>query len=415
MAGIRGNAVVGQSGGPTSVINQSLVGVIEGARASGVITNLLGARHGVKGILKEDFVDLFAEPADVLEEVARTPSSALGSVRQKPKPEECARMFEALRKHDVRYYFYIGGNDSAETVHIVHQEAVKAGYDLKCFHVPKTVDNDLRVTDHCPGYGSAARFVASAFLGDDLDNRSLPGIKIDVVMGRNAGFLTAASALFRKWDDDGPHLVYVPERRFFRERFLADVEAVYRRLGRCVVAVSEGIVDGDDPKGRTVAETLAEKSAVNLEKDTHANVQLSGSGMLGDWLAEQVKAELSVEGRLGKGLRVRADTFGYLQRSFPDVVSAVDAAEARECGRKAVEFATSGDFDEGSVAMIRQPGPYAVRYERTELRNVARDTRSLPDDYLTADGNDVTQAFLDYARPLVGEPPPHGRLRGMVR
>jgi len=414
MAGIRGNAVVGQSGGPTAVINQSLVGVIEAARSSGVIDKLLGARHGVKGILREDFVDLFAEPRDVLEEVARTPSSALGSVRQKPKAEDCYKMFEAMRKHGVRYYFYIGGNDSAETVHIVNQAAKQAKYDLRCFHVPKTVDNDLRVTDHCPGYGSAARFVASAFLGDNLDNRALPGIKIDVVMGRNAGFLTAASALARKWDDDGPHLVYVPERPFFLDRFLADVEDVYRRLGRCVVAVSEGIIDGTDPLKRTVAEIMAEKSARAIEKDTHANIQLSGSGALGDWLASQVKDGLSVEGRLGLGLRVRADTLGYLQRSFPGVVSEVDASEARECGRQAVAMATAKDCD-GSVVMIREPGEYRVRYEYTELQNVARETRSMPDSFLAADGNNVTEAFLEYARPLVGPLPPNGRLLGMIR
>lgn len=414
MAGIRGNAVVGQSGGPTAVINQSLVGVVEAARASGTIQQLLGARHGVKGILREDFIDLFAESRDVLEEVARTPSSALGSVRQKPRPEDCYRMFEVMRKNDVRFYFYIGGNDSAETVHIVSQAAHDANYDLRCFHVPKTVDNDLRVTDHCPGYGSAARFVASAFLGDNLDNRSLPGIKINVVMGRNAGFLTAAAALARKWPDDGPHLVYVPERPFFVDRFLSDVEAVYRDYGRCVVAVSEGIVDGTDPLKRTVAETMAEKSAKTLEKDTHANVQLSGSGALGDWLAAQVKESLSVDGRLGKGLRVRADTLGYLQRSFPGVISEVDASEARECGRKAVALAMAEHHD-GSVVMIREPGEYRVRFEHTELQNVARETRSMPDSYMTADGNNVTQAFLEYARPLVGPLPPYGRLRGMIR
>lgn len=414
MAGIKGNAVVGQSGGPTAVINQSLVGVIEAARSSGVIQQLLGARHGVKGILREDFVDLFAESRDVLEEVARTPSSALGSVRQKPKAEDCYKMFEVMRKHDVRYYFYIGGNDSAETVNIVSQAAHAANYDLRCFHVPKTVDNDLRVTDHCPGYGSAARFVASAFLGDNLDNRALPGIKIDIVMGRNAGFLTAASALARKWHDDGPHLVYVPERPFFLDRFLSDVEDVYRRLGRCVVAVSEGIIDGTDPLKRTMAEIMAEKSARSVEKDTHANIQLSGSGALGDWLAQHVKDGLSTESRLGLGLRVRADTLGYLQRSFPGVVSEVDASEARECGRQAVSLAT-GEHHDGSVVMIREPGEYRVRYEHTELANVARETRSMPDSFLVPDGNNVTEAFLEYARPLVGPLPPYGRLQGMIR
>jgi 6-phosphofructokinase 1 len=233
-------------------------------------------------------------------------------------------------------------------------------------------------------------------------------------MGRNAGFLTAASALARKWPDDGPHLVYVPERPFLLDAFLVDVERIYKDLGRCVVAVSEGIVDGNDPLKRTVAETMAEKSAKVLETDTHANVQLSGSGALGDWLAQQVKDHLGVEGRLGRGLRVRADTLGYLQRSFPGVVSEVDASEARECGRKAVALATSEHHD-GSVVMIREPGEYRVRYEHTELPNVAKATRSMPDEYIVAAGNHVTQAFLDYARPLVGPLPPYGRLRGMIR
>jgi hypothetical protein len=185
-------------------------------------------------------------------------------------------MFEVMKRNNVRYYFYIGGNDSSETAHIVNQTAKAAGYELRCFHVPKTIDNDLRVTDHCPGYGSAARFVASAVLGDDMDNRSLPGIKIDIIMGRHAGFLTAAAALGRKDPEDGPHLVYVPERPVTRERLRDDIGAVYQRLGRCVVAISEGLVDAADAKGRTFTEVIAEGS--NVERDTHGNVQLSGSG-----------------------------------------------------------------------------------------------------------------------------------------
>lgn len=405
MSPLRGNAIIGQSGGPTAVINQSLVGVIEAARDCDAIPRLLGARHGVKGILAEDFVELFNESRDVLEDVARTPSSALGSVRKKPTRDECLKMFDIMRRNDVRYFFYIGGNDSAETAHIVQQTALDQGYDLRSFHVPKTVDNDLRVTDHCPGFGSAARFVASAFMGDNLDNRSLPGIKINIVMGRHAGFLTAASALARRYEDDGPHLVYVPERPITIQRFVTDIEEVYRRLGRCVVAVSEGIIDASDPAGRTFAEVLAQGS--DVERDTHGNVQLSGSGALGDWLMARLKKHM------GESIRVRADTLGYLQRSFPGVVSPVDAAEARECGRKAVEFATRDGAD-GSVAMIRQAGEYRIEYHRTDLKNVAKETKHLPEEFLDASGTQVTQAFLDYANPLIGELPVYGRLRGML-
>lgn len=406
MEPIQGNAIIGQSGGPTAVINQSLVGVVEAARASGVVGKLFGARHGVRGILGEDFVDLFAEPAEVLEEVAQTPSSALGSVRKKPTRDECLAMFEVLKKRDIRYFFYVGGNDSAETTHIVHQVAVESGYPLSCWHVPKTVDNDLRVTDHCPGYGSAARFVASAFMGDNLDNRSLPGIKVNVVMGRHAGFLTAASALGRRYPDDGPHLVYLPERPLTREQFVSDVAEVYRRLGRCVVAVSEGIVDAASPGHLTFTEVIAQGS--DLDRDTHGNVQLSGSGALGDWLMALLKQSL------GGSIRVRADTFGYLQRSFPGVVSPTDALEARMCGRKAVEFALSHGGG-GSVAMIRASGPgYAIDYQPTALANVAKETREMPDAFIAPEGNHVTQAFIDYAMPLVGSLPPYGRLRGML-
>ncbi len=406
MEPIQGNAIVGQSGGPTSVINQSLVGVIEAARAVPVIRNLFGARHGVTGVLNEDFIDLLSEPEDVLEEVAQTPSSALGSVRKKPTRDECLRMFDVMKKRDVHYFFYICGNDSAETVHIVSRVAADSGYPLCCWHVPKTVDNDLRVTDHTPGFGSAARFVASAFMGDNLDNRSLPGIKINVVMGRNAGFLTAASALGRRWSDDAPHLIYLPERPLTRDRFVADVEAVYRRLGRCVVAVSEGIIDANGAGNKTFAEVIAQ--GVGLDRDTHGNVQLSGSGALGDWLMDQIKQALD------STIRVRADTFGYLQRSFPGVVSPTDAVEARMCGRKAVEFAVASGGD-GSVAMIRAAGPgYSIDYQPTALANVAKETRGMPDAFITPEGNNVTQAFIDYAAPLVGPLPPYGRLKGML-
>src|SRR5262245_30249619 len=290
----RGNALIGQSGGPTAVINQSLVGIVEAARASKSIVNVYGALHGIKGVLEGKLIDLGKESKATLEAVAATPCAALRSVRKKPTREECQQALAVFKKHDVRYFFYIGGNDSAETTHIFNELAVAESYDVHVFHVPKTIDNDLRVNDHCPGYGSAARFVAQAVMGDNLDNRSLPGIKIDIVMGRNAGWLTAASALARVHPDDGPHLVYVPEKVFSLERFAADVERVYKKLGRCLVAASEGI---HGPDGKTLVDSK--------EKDSHGNVQLSGSGALGDFLAEHLKK------KLGEKLRVRADTFGY--------------------------------------------------------------------------------------------------------
>jgi 6-phosphofructokinase 1 len=300
MAGApKANAVVGQSGGPTAVINESLVGIIEEANKHREIENLYGAVHAVAGIVKEDFIDLKKLSADTLQEVAASPCSALGSSRDKPDAEYCAKILEVFKKRNIRYFFYIGGNDSANTANIINTMADEAGHDLRAFHIPKTIDNDLLVTDHCPGYGTAAKFVACALMGDDLDNRSLPGIKINVIMGRHAGFLTAASVLGKQREDDGPHLVYVPERGISLDRLLADVEGVYRKLGRCVIAKSEGITDPDGV-------TWAEKIVKEPEFDAHGNVQLSGTGSLADFLAAKIKAELGVK-------RVRADTFGYLQ------------------------------------------------------------------------------------------------------
>ncbi|MCB1194702.1 6-phosphofructokinase [bacterium] len=397
MAVLKGNAVVGQSGGPTVVINQSLVGVIEAVKQTPEIKNLYGAVHGVKGILGENFIDLLKETPETLERVARTPAAALGSVRKKVTQEECQRIFEIFKKRDVRYFFYIGGNDSAETAHIISELALQSNYELRTCHIPKTIDNDLRETDHCPGYGSAAKFVALAFMGDNFDNRSLRGVKINVVMGRHAGFLTAAARLARKDHNDAPHLIYVPERVFDIEQFLTDVSITMDAYGRCVVAVSEGI---HDEKGDPIFKSE--------EVDSHGNVQLSGSGALGDYLANQVKINL------GKGARVRADTFGYLQRSFPGCISEVDAAEARRAGRDGVKYITASDKTGGSVIFKRLGNGknYAVETVLTDLKNLAKHTKSLEDKYIAAAGNDINDSYLEYLAPLVGEMPDLGKLKG---
>jgi 6-phosphofructokinase 1 len=294
--------VVAQGGGPTAVINQSLVGVVLESRKFSQVTSVYGASNGVRGIINEDFVDLTQETTHNLEQVGITPSSALFSTRDKPDKKYCQEIFRVLKAHDVRYFFYIGGNDSADTVHIVNQQAEQANYEFRAIHIPKTIDNDLTMNDHTPGYGSAARFVAQAFIGANLDNRALPGVYIAIVMGRHAGFLTAASSIARKYPDDGPHLVYLPERAFEMDKFLADVKTTYDKFGRCVVAASEGIQDAQGTP-------ILMKSMEALEKDAHGNVQLSGTGALGDLLAEMVRKKLNIK-------RVRADTFGYLQRSF---------------------------------------------------------------------------------------------------
>ena len=239
MPKLKGKMLIAQGGGPTVVINQSLVGAILEARKYDEIDAVYGSRHGVSGILKEDFVDLSNVDEKHLESVASTPGSSLGTTRDKPDQEYCEKMFEVMQKHNIRYFFYIGGNDSADTCRIVNEEAKKVGYELRVIHIPKTIDNDLPGTDHCPGFGSAARYVALAFRGVNFDNAALPGVYIGVVMGRHAGFLTAASVLAKTKESDGPHLIYTPEKNFDIHHFTHAVKEIYEKYGRCIVAVSE--------------------------------------------------------------------------------------------------------------------------------------------------------------------------------
>ena len=389
------NMVIAQSGGPSMVINESLVGAVLAARSKRTgarIGRIYGAVHGIAGILARDYVDLRKVSEKKLMAIAATPSSALGSCRLKPTREDCRRIFEEFRRLSVGYFFYIGGNDSADAARIVAEEAEKDGYPLVCFHIPKTIDNDLRSCDHTPGFGSAARFVASAVKGDDLDNRALGGVKIDVVMGRDAGFLTAASALARERPDDGPHLIYLPEVPFSEDRFVKDVKAAVKKFGRCVIAVSEGIRGKD---GVAIGAKLG-----SGEVDSHGNVQMSGTGALGDALARLVKAKAGVK-------RVRADTFGYLQRSFPGVRSRTDAEEAFFAGAAAVRAALESGVTKGTIGILREEGrAYRVAYAARPIADAAKETRSLPREFIAKNGHDVTQAFIDYARPLVGDLPP---------
>jgi len=387
--------VIGQSGGPTCVINESLVGAVLESRKHGAIEKMYGALHGLQGFLQEDFLDLTAESDSTLEAVARTPSAGLGSVRKKATQEDCKALIQVFKAHNVRYFFYIGGNDSAETANIIDELARGEDYDFRVCHLPKTIDNDLLVTDHCPGYGSAARFVALALAGDNLDNRALKGVKIDVIMGRHAGFLTAAAALGRRDEDDGPHLIYVPEVAFDENKFCDDVAKTMDKYGRCVIAVSEGIAKADGTPVFTSG-----------EKDSHGNVQLSGTGALGDYLASLVKEKVP------DASRVRADTLGYMQRCFPTIRSEVDAREARESGAFGVRTLVEGDQTSGSVAIRRTANgaEYASEMFLTELKNVAKHTQELPAEYIAENGHDVTQAFIDYALPLIGELPTLGRL-----
>ena len=387
-----GKAVIGQSGGPTAVINRSLVGFIKEA-TSQEYEEVLGARHGLSGMLSEDFVDLSKLSDSQLYGIAKTPAAALGSVRKTPTEEDIEKLISIFEKQNIRYFFYIGGNDSAETANLVSEGAKQIGYEMKAFHIPKTIDNDLLETDDCAGYGSAARFVAHAFQGDDADNRSLKGIKINVLMGRHAGWLTAASTLGKSSEEDGPHLVYVPEKVFNIDEFLKDVKEVYESLGRCVVAVSEGI---HNKEGDYFLQTYASDTGSGLagKTDSHGNIQLSGSGALGDTLTNIVSEHID-------GARVRADTFGYLQRSFLADISEVDAEEAERVGRHSV--IASLDLQSGSVILKRQLSEtYYCDVDVVDLDKVAKNTKDMPEEFLDNKKPYVTNEFFKYAMPLTG-------------
>ena len=384
-----GKVLVAQGGGPTAVINQSLVGAVLEARKFAPVERVYGALHGVKGIVNEDFLDLTQETTHNLERVAATPGSALGSTREKPDEAYCAEILKVLIAHNIRCFFYIGGNDSSDTLRIVQEFAQKQQYELITIHIPKTIDNDLVINDHTPGYPSAARFVINAFAGLNLDNRALPGIYVGVVMGRHAGFLTAASALGRKCRDDGPHLIYFPERVFEVGQFLTDIKRVYDRHGRCVVAVSEGIHDAADvPILTALTQQIGQP-----ERDAHGNIQLSGTGALADLLTDRIKQKLGIK-------RVRGDTFGYVQRSFLGVVSDVDQREAREVGEKACQFALWHGVS-GSVT-IHRVGNYSVEYRLDPLVAVAGKTKVMPNEFISTSGTDITDAFQLYLQPLLG-------------
>jgi 6-phosphofructokinase 1 len=386
-SGMQGKLVVGQSGGPTPVINNTLVGVIEEALQSDRITGVYGSLRGITGVLDDRLVDLARESKATLAALRRTPGAALGTVRYKVKPEDYARIVDVLRAHDVCFFCYVGGNDSMDTAYKVHLAAQEMGYALQSIGVPKTVDNDLAHTDHCPGYGSAARFVALAVRDSGWDTESMgpsSPVKIVEIMGRNAGWLTAAAALGRQEAGDPPHLIYVPERMIVEDQVLRDVERVVHEREHCVIALSEGAVPDTG---------LAEVDAFGHRM----------KGGAADYVAALIGDRL--------GLKVRIDKPNYLQRSFSLTISEVDADEAYRAGRAAVRLALAGQSGK-MVTLERQPGKgYRCDMGAAPLDSIANAEKLLPDEYIAPEGNDVTQAFLDYARPLIGEPLPSlGRL-----
>ena len=383
------NLIIGQSGGATAVINASLVGAVEAALADERIGNIYGMLYGVEGLLKEDIIDLRQEPVDLWPRVARTPSAALGSCRYKLKDEDPEWVVEILKRHDIHAMLYIGGNDSADTTHRIAQAAQRNGYELYAVSIPKTIDNDLPFTDHCPGYGSAARFIALATMDSTMNTKSIPWhypVKVIETMGRDAGWLTASSVLGRRDaddEDDAPHILLLPEQRFQQQRFLHKVEEVYRRLGYVVVVTAETI---RDEHGQPLG------ASGQVGQDAFQHPLLSGAAQ---HLVELVKREL--------GLRARFDKPGDYQRMASNAVSSTDHEEAYMVGKMGTQAILDSKSDT-MVTLIRHSEPqYHCTTGLVPLAEVANVQRLLPDEYLDETRTMMTRAFYDYALPLIGE------------
>ncbi|NLV74975.1 MAG: 6-phosphofructokinase [Chloroflexi bacterium] len=386
MAAVKGNLVVGQSGGPTAVINNSLVGVIHEALESPQIEGIYGMVHGIQGLMNEEMIDLRRESAETLEILRDTPASALGTVRYRVKDQDYERLLDVFIKYNVRYFMYIGGNDSMDTTNKIAQLAASRNYEMYAIGVPKTVDNDLAETDHCPGFGSAARFVATAIRDTGVDTLAMGDsspIKFMEIMGRNAGWLVGSTALAKETPDDPPHLIYMPEHGISVDQIVSDVDEVYRRLGYCVMAISEGAKDDQ-------GEDLGSGKG---DVDAFGHVLKGGVVEFVDGL---IKDHLK--------LRTRYDKPGYLQRSFASLQSPVDREEAYQVGRRAVRAATEGKTGM-MVTIQRAPGEiYQSEYGLAPLSKVANYEHLVPAEYINAQGNGVTEAFIRYARPLIGGP-----------
>ena len=382
MAKLVGNVLIAQGGGPTAVINQSLVGAVLESRKFPEVDRVYGALHGVRGIIEEDFIALTQATTHSLVRVACTPSSALLSTRDKPDADYCEKIFKVCMRHNVRYFFYNGGNDSMDTAFKTLQAAAAAGWEMRVIGVPKTIDNDLPFTDHSPGFGSAAKYIAATVreTGIDLESVSTKNkVTIMECMGRDAGWLTAAAALSRRYDDEAPHLIYLPEVPFSKRKFLADVETVYQQLGYCFVAVSEGITD---EKGEYCFTTGA--------RDAFGHVQLSGVGIA---LKDLVEAEL--------GIKARCNTLGTCQRAAMHFASKTDADEAYLVGQTAVRYSLA-DKNGVMVTLNRVSDlPYECVCGEIPLDRVANTEQRLPKEWINPERNYVTQDFLRYARPLI--------------
>lgn len=384
------NALIAQGGGATPVINASLAGAVLEAQKSGNFRSFLGSAHGLQGLLQGRYFDLFSQAPEVIEGLAAAPGAALGSSRAKLSDSDLDQALTELRRRDIRCLFFIGGNGSMGTALTLDRAAQAAGYELHVIGIPKTVDNDLFCTDHTPGYGSAGRFYSHAIRDMGMDHRALPSpILICEVIGRNVGWIVAASAFARHYEDDAPHLIYMPERRLPRAQLLADIERVYKRYGRAFVAICEGQLDEN-----------GEPFDADVDRPDVPQHRLASN--LAQAVAKYVTKELR--------LRARSERPALLGRSCSTLVSETDRAEAELCGRAAVQAALMGET--GKMVALRRDSsePYSCSTFLVPLEEVSYRERQMPAEFIAPDGNDVTQAYLDYAAPLVGPVPFHARL-----
>ena len=376
---LKGNALIGQSGGPSPVINASLVGAIETAREYSEIETFYGALHGLDGVLNERMIDLFREDPDVVAAIGRTPSAALGTSRLKPKDADLQRVFEVFQAHNIRYFFYIGGNDSQLTCHKISEIAKQSDWDMRIIGVPKTIDNDLEITDNCPGFGSAARYAASAISFVGRDAEAFANLEVVEIMGRNAGWVTAATQVPRKRDIDPPHLVYLPEFEVDMSQMVADAQAAYKEFGYLVVAVSEGLKF-----------EKADNEAEQKKLDEFGHERLGGvASDLATFLEKQV------------GVRARWDRLGNLQRCFAYCTSAADREEGYAVGRDAVRRACNGETDVMVTIQRKTSRPYTFECETTSLLSVADQTKLVPREWMNDGCNGIAPAFVEYAEPLM--------------
>ncbi|MEN6405582.1 MAG: 6-phosphofructokinase [Thermoguttaceae bacterium] len=393
---LRGNAILGQSGGPTSVINASLCGIIQECLKQKAIGKTLGMRFGIEGFMQGEVLDLGRESAAVIEGLRTTPSSALGSCRHKLKDADFPKVLEMLKKHDVRYYFLIGGNDTMDTIHRVEGYCRQQGYELIGVGVPKTVDNDLCGTDHTPGFGSAARYVAMSVQQAGLLARDMKRVDQYVIfqtVGRSAGWLPASAALAKRSEDDAPHIILLPERAFDRDKFLATVRRCHERYGWCSIVCGEGVCYAD---GTPIS--------ASQTKDKFANVEFGAMGgtSAAMMLHRMIRDEF--------GWRGEFQVCESLQMCAADRTCPGDVEEAYACGRRAVELAVAGTSGV-MVSIVREStDPYRWSLGTAPLAEVALGAKPMPDEYIGDERLFVTQACVDYLKPLVGPLPQYVRL-----